>query len=117
MKTNRESIKKQQEFITQRKEELQKAGKNHDLFKLKKFQQIESRVKNDIQINLQIDELRPQNSGKKSSLRARPGSVRPATANYVKKNAALGRNNMPEEFGKQKVEGKGHKRFGSFSKG
>lgn len=51
-----------------------------EVFKMKKFTQVGSRVKQELQYQTQMDELRPQhNSGKKTGF-GRPGSARPGTA-------------------------------------
>lgn len=64
---------------------------------MKKFSQVESRIRQTINQANQFDDLRPQHdSGKKTNLRARPGSARPGTAQGRQTgHVAFGRTGMP----------------------
>lgn len=84
-------------------------------FKMKKFQQMESRVKQDINMYTVRDEVRPHTSGQKSRFGARPGSARPSTANGPQKHIAFGRTSGPQGFGVNNNEAKRpFERKGSF---
>ena len=75
---HRQNLKKQQEDKVKKQEEMSRTD-IPEPFKLKKFTQIESRIKQDISHQNQHDEVRPHDSSAKKNglLRQRPGSARP----------------------------------------
>lgn len=76
MKLHRESLRKQQTAAAKKQEELSNV-EQPDAFKMKKFTQVQSRVKQELHNLAQMDELRPQHDSGKKGFGARPGSGRP----------------------------------------